>query len=173
MRCDTFDDGESLKVGSGVMVSEWQVLTAMHVVDCQAAIARIHVITPSGKRYRFSPEKEWKEYDISRIQMASADSFRLGVSPPTLRLTSVAKHEPVYIQAAWPKRVEVMGEATGREYYGGQTYGGYITYAAGTQSGNSGSGVYDIDGNLIGIHVGETAIGTKKGSRVTSDMIPH
>ncbi len=174
MRCNTFDDTSVVRVGTGVIVSEWQVLTAMHVVDCQTDIARISVTTRAGKRYSFSPEKEWPKSDISRIQMASADSFRLDVSPPTLRLTPIPKFEPLYIQAAWPERVEVFGEATGHEYYGGNSYGGSrLTYTARTQEGNSGSGIYDLDGHLVGLHSGVMKDGYKAGSRVTHDMIPH
>jgi S1-C subfamily serine protease len=171
--CDPFDDGGNTKVGSGVIVSEWQVLTAFHVVDCGAAIANIHVTTKNGKRYRFSPEKEWQESDISRIQMATADRFRLGVSPPLIRLSSISKWEPIYIQAAWPDRVEIVGEPTGWGYYGEELSSGKFKYSAPTQPGNSGSAVYDIDGNMIAIHIGETAYGDKEGSRVVPVMIPH
>jgi V8-like Glu-specific endopeptidase len=160
------------------MVSDWQVLTALHVVDCQSAIATIYVTNNKGKRWRFSPEKEWRGADISRIQMASADTFHRKISPPRLRLNHLTRYEPVYIQAGHPKREEVIGQSTGWSY-GGNGYGeplaGKFSYRdAATQPGNSGAGVYDREGQLVGIHV-EHADGTKLGyaSYVTEEMIPR
>ncbi len=174
--CDPFKDGGKSKAGSGVMVSEWQVLTAQHVIDCPSAIVSIHVTTDRGNRYRFSFEKEWKDNDVARIQMSSGDSFRRNVSPPTLRLTRLTRWEPVYIQAAWPEREEIIGEATGYAY-GGSGYGGSrdtrSVYKAATQKGNSGSGVYDINGDLVCIHVGYRADDTKECGTVTEDMLPR
>lgn len=173
MRCG--DSGKT-HYGSGVMVSDWQVLTAMHVVDCQTAIANIHVTTNKG-RFRFASEKEWAGADISRIQMASADTLGIRVSPPTVRVRRMMTHDQVYIQAAMPKREELYGECSGYTY-GGAEYGskGYRTfsYTTSTQPGNSGSGVYDIDGNLVGIHVrhsDETEYGY--ASIVLDEMIPR
>jgi V8-like Glu-specific endopeptidase len=158
------------------MVSEWQVLTALHVVECKSAIATIRVTTGEGKRYHFSPEKEWKDNDVARIQMSSGDSFNRDVSPPTLRLTRLTRWEPVYIQAAHPDREEIIGEATGYAY-GGSGYGGsrdtrYV-YKAATQKGNSGSAVYDINGDLVCIHVGYRADDTKECGTVTEEMLPR
>ena len=179
MTCDPFEDGGKLSVGSGVMVSEWQVLTALHVVDCQSAIADIHVTTTAGRRYRFSPEREWvitslaQRDGVARIQMASGDSLRPRFPPPTVRETLVTFYEPLYIQTAEPTHEEKIAEATGWEY-GGASYGGTtFTYKAPTVPGNSGSGIYDIDGQLVGVHLGTKGEDLRYGAIVTPDMVPH
>lgn len=169
--------GNLIHHGSGVVVSDWQVLTAFHIVDCQSSLATIRVTDHTGEVFRFAPEKEWPSIDISRIQMATADSFDGKITPPTIRGRTMPMYEPVYIQTAMPKREEIIGEATGYSY-GGSGYGsgGYRTfsYIAPTQSGNSGSGVYDIDGRLVGIHSKRSAeTGLGYASLIVEEMIPR
>lgn len=152
--CSPFGTSSVKKqVGSGVMVSDWQVLTALHVIDCPT-IPTIHVISDKG-RWRFSPEKEWRGADIARIQMASGDDLGRNVRPPTLRLQRLPMEEPVYLQAGYPDHEEIIGESTGYSY-GGAGYGGALqgsfSYYVKTRPGNSGSGVYDRFGQLVGIH---------------------
>ncbi len=175
-RCAPFGGSGVNRVGSGVMVSDWQVLTALHVVDCQPALVTIYVTSPKG-RWRFAPEKEWRGSDIARIQMASGDTFGQKVRPPVLRLARLPMYEPVYVQAAQPEREEIIGESTGYSY-GGVTYGGYpkgeFSYKIRTQPGNSGSGVYDRFDKLVGIHTKrseETNIAY--ASFILEEMIPR
>jgi S1-C subfamily serine protease len=164
---------EKHNTGSGVMVSDWQVLTALHVVDCQASIPDIHVTTRNG-RWRFSPEKEWRKTDVARIQISSADNLKQRVNPPAIRSSALASFEPVYVQAAWPYADEVIGQSTGySNAFGGIGYGGTFSYHAQTQPGNSGSGVYDRENRLVGIHIKHADTGVGYASYVTSEMIPR
>ncbi len=174
VRCNAFDDDEFMvetRKASGVIVSDWQVLTALHVVDCPA-IPVIHVVTDRG-RWRFAPEKEWRSVDVARIQMASGDDLGSGIKPPTLSEERLIRHDQVYIQTAFPQPSEVLGSVV--DGFGGNGYGGatYFSYHATTEKGNSGSGIYDTKGNLVGIHVGKTAAGTPYGAYVNPDMVPH
>lgn len=66
MSCDLFA-GFSNRVGSGVMVSDWQVLTALYTADCQSTIAFDGKVE---RAYRFAPERKWALVDVARIQMA-------------------------------------------------------------------------------------------------------
>lgn len=179
--CDPFEDGGRAGIGTGVMVSDWQVLTALHVVDCQSAIAQIKVTTSTGQRYRFAPEKEWvlkslKERDgIARIQLLSADTLSPRVRPPTLHEGPVVMDEPLYMQVTQPKQEERVMHATGWAY-GGESYGGTtITYTGISESGNSGAALYDIEGAITSIHLGSSGepARLKYGAVVTPDMVPH
>jgi hypothetical protein len=182
-RCDPFNDGAltKLRVGSGVMVSDWQVLTALHVVECTSAIPTIKVFNQDGRMWKFAPEREWLytwlpgRDGIARIQMLSADTLRPRLVPPTLREKDwMGTREPVYIQTA---EQEKIFEATGW-MYGGDGYGGKVyTYRPSglsdpTEDGDSGSGEYDIDGALIGIHLGHMPDGRSYGAMAQNVMLP-
>jgi hypothetical protein len=178
--CDPFDDGGEIRSGTGVIVSEWQVLTALHIVDCTAAIAQIRVMSPDGRWRRFAPEKEWV-FDIlpgrdgiARIQLASADTLQPRIGPPSLAQYPALELETFFIQSAEPKWQTILGESTGRRYGDPvSSLGAVITYYAETEEGDSGSAVYDINGDLYGIHLGRWASDVRYAGVVTSEMIPH
>ncbi len=182
-RCDPFDDGQltKLRVGSGVMVSDWQVLTAMHVVDCPMAIPSIKVYNQSGRWWKFAPQDEWqytwlKERDgIARIQIASADTMSPRLTPPTVPDNDwVEMGQALYVQTDEQEKVV---EATGWEY-GGAGYGGKVyTYSPlglsdPTEQGDSGSGEYDLSGDLTGIHFGHMKGDEGYGGLVQHWMVP-
>lgn len=174
--CDVDDIRREHRTGSGVMVSDWQVLTALHVVDC-ISIPTIHVATEHDV-WRFAPEKEWKiphsNDGIARIQMASGDHLSPRLRPPLLRLSDPDSYDPLYLQAGSPRFEERMQEASGWTY-GGGTYGAVmITYRGPTEEGNSGAGVYDMANRLVAIHLGHQEDGVRKyGMLVTPEMVPH
>lgn len=158
------------RAGSGVLVSSWQVVTALHVVDCQSNIPVIHVITQYG-RWRMAPEKEWRSADVARIQLFSADSLSPSLAPPALG-AKPQYDDLLYMQAAHPQRREEVGVAGGWTYYGkngGLT--GWFAYSVRSEEGNSGSGIYDNDDRLVGIHLGPWGA-EKYGALLTSDMVP-
>jgi S1-C subfamily serine protease len=178
--CDPFEDGGKTRFGTGVMVSEWQVLTALHVVDCQSAITQIRVMNSDGRWWKFVREKEWvfdilpQRDGIARIQLATSDTLQPRISPPALAQHPALDFEPFFIQSAQPEWQTILGEATGRRY--GDTVGSsgaLITYHAETQEGNSGSAIYDINGDLYGLHLGQWASGVRYAGVVTSEMVPH
>lgn len=185
--CGPFEEGvlDRSAIGTGVIVSDWQVLTALHVVDCQSTIPTITVTNFRGLRWKMAPEREWLfeitgapgRDGISRLQMASGDSFAPGFDPPAITGKVPDFWDPLYIETAFPERHETIGEATGLEY-GGSQYGGTIfTYEANTDFGNSGSPAFDINGYLVGIHLGksnsEKDVMLRYGGLVTADMVPH
>lgn len=187
-RCDPFGNGTlgKSKVGTGVIVSDWQVLTALHVVDCPAAIPTIRVTNVNGLRWSIVPEREWEitipgnypgRDGISRLQMATADSFSPGFDPPAVTGRTPEFYDMLYIHTAYPDRHETVAQASGIEY-GGAQYGGQIyTCWANTESGNSGSPQFDIDGFMIGLHLGvvndDNDPMLRYGALVTAGMVPH
>lgn len=158
------------RTGSGVIVSNWQVLTALHVVDCQSSIATIHVTTSRG-RWSFGFERAWERWDVARIQIGSADNLGPGIRPPTVRRERLERYDSLYIQAASPRPDEIVGWVDGA--YGGSSYGGFVTYKAQTEDGVSGAGIYDAPGNLVGIHHGKTENDEPFGALVTPEMVPR
>lgn len=180
MACDPFGDGTFAqgRVGSGVMVSDWQVLTALHVVDCQSTIPSIWVTNREGKRWRFAPEREWSfsfmptRDGIARIQMRSADTLSPRLVPPTAAPHLPQYTDVLYMQAAFPFWVERAMEATG-SWYGSRSLGAtLITYDSPSQEGNSGAAVYDTHGDLVGIHLGRWADDVGFAAIVTQEMLP-
>lgn len=161
--------------GTGVMVSGWHVLTALHVIECPSSVV-IDVVS-GERRWRFTTEKEWRDADVARIQMDGAGEFNRKVNPPVLRLARLPMYEPVYMQAALPVWKEIAGESTGYSY-GGVTYGAgslrkEFSYEIISQPGNSGSGVYDRMGQLVGIHTKRSVVASiGYASYVIEDMIP-
>lgn len=140
--------------GWGVLVSDWQVLTALHVVDCQSTIAVIH-IWRDGKSYRFAPEREWRGVDVARVQIVSADSVP-GVTSPVVRYSDLVEDELLYVH--------------GRETLLGESLGGAL-YRVPTEKGYSGAGVYDMGGKLVGVHLGHRG-DLQQFARIQEDMLP-
>jgi V8-like Glu-specific endopeptidase len=182
--CDPFGDGTMAKAtyGVGVMVSDWQVLTAIHLVECPA-IQSVRVTTNTGRFWRMSYQREWvndllpTRDGIIRLQLNSADTLSPNVPPPTLRPwpQTLSYDEPLWIQSyfgdGWtPEQSHAW--ASGHSY--GSNNGPEIFFYEGkTEEGDSGSGVYDQDGNLVGIHLGR--LGSQDiayGALVTQEMLP-
>lgn len=180
VHCDTPSEFGRFRNGSGVMVTDWQVLTARHVVDCPS-IPVIHVYNSHGDRWKFTVETEWLisvagwRDGVTRIQMASGDTLSPHVRPPTVRdidAEMLRTYEPVYIYPGGRREIVTVGETMA--LYGGGSYGGYaVSYDASTEAGYSGSGGYDLSGNLLVVHLGELTNGYKFGALVTRDMVPQ
>lgn len=139
--------------GSGVMIDNTHVLTANHVVDCPTR-PMITVSTWDGREYSMFIEKQWGHNDVARLVIAKKGerfySDRRGgdIAPPYLALPPMMG-EPVCSFTAHPKKgvncgplVKDTDEANGDLYIEGMAW-----------RGNSGSGVYDAEGRLVGILV--------------------
>lgn len=179
MTCDPFEDGMLAhgRVGTGVMVSDWQVLTALHVVDCQSTVPSIWVTNKRGRTWRFAPEKEWvfdltgTRDGVARIQMRSADSLSPRFAPPTVVNDIPDPGELMFMQVAVPQKAEFIVEATGSAF-GSKALGEIvIKYWAQTRTGNSGAAVYNWNGDLVGIHLGRTTDEIGYGAMVTPEML--
>lgn len=167
--CDPFGNGVMAegRYGTGVMVSDWQVLTAAHLVEC-ASIPVVRVTTVTGQTWRMSFQNEWtassfvaKHDGIVRLQLSSADTLVPNIAPPTVRTTEVAYDEPLWIGTVRGPR---LGFATGQN-------DDLVFYDAETKHGDSGSPSFDIDGNLVSIHFG-SGNGHGYAMAVTKEMLP-
>lgn len=135
--------------GSGVIISERHVLTAAHAADCKGTVLPMsRVRLPDGRQFRMVIDKIDHDLDLARLELASADTFKMKIPPPKVGRIPV-KDDPVCMATGMPKRGWNCGPMI-------ETRGinRVILHAASTTMGNSGSGLYDGDGNLVGIVTG-------------------
>lgn len=139
--------------GSGLMIDNTHVLTANHVVACPT-IPMVTAITADGREYAMSIEKAWMADDVARLVIArKGERFFAGrnggdVAPPYLALPPLMG-EPVCAYVAVPQR----GINCGRLIKDTDDHDGDLHIAGLAWRGNSGSGVYDGQGRLVGILV--------------------
>lgn len=128
--------------GSGVMISERDAITAAHVVRCEGRL-RLHTITVDGRRIAAEVVSTDVDHDLATIRLLSP--AHLGISPPVLAHPSGV----LCVSPAYPARTPACGAATANYYDG--TSAGEIHFGAVVRPGNSGGGVYDEEGRLVGI----------------------
>lgn len=136
-------------IGSGVTVAAGRVITARHVIACPyprvGAVA--YVVDSAGMRYPAS--LLWQD--------AARDLAELAVDVPAARPAAYA-HPPdpgsiVCRVSAAPQLERVCGTVVGRAPYPTTVNPGTrdIQHDIATAPGNSGSGLYDDAGHLVGI----------------------
>lgn len=168
--CGTSDRTSS---GTGVMVSERHVLTAAHVVDCaDIPTVRVTYLGQSGPRtIRMVVTREDADADIARLEIASAESFQLGIKPPLLRAADPGNEVCAELAlAGHPSRScgTIVSEWT-------------VAANMQTQQGDSGAPVFCDRGTLVGLVI--TSGVSDRGrpySRITpiddswiSDLVPQ
>jgi hypothetical protein len=135
------------KVATGVILSERHVLTAAHVVTCPV-IPIVHVTLPSGRRLKVIVERDEAMFgdgrDMARLVILSAEKFEINAKPP--KLASIKYSEDKVLCASTRH-----GWSCGVPYFFGQRQ----TFVPGmaTGDGDSGAGVWDREGRLVGIVV--------------------
>jgi hypothetical protein len=133
--CGEFGNNGS---GSGVIISERHVLTAAHVVSC-SSLPYVHVTLASGRRLRMIVERDDLMFgsgtDVARLEIASAEWFDVGIAPPALG--TLVGGMTVCLMAG-----------CGRAY----PYDRGLVEVP-SSPGDSGLGVYDWYGRLLGIVV--------------------
>ena len=124
------------RTATGVVVSERHVLTVAHAVFCPTIPTAV-VTMPSGKQWRVDVTIDAGMFgdgtDLARLELVGdADRFDLGVAPP--KLGRIGDRACVLTR---------RGRACG------DLHGPYVD--APTYKGDSGSPVYDMGGDLIGL----------------------
>lgn len=130
--------------GSGVIVGEFDILTAAHVTSCPGLV--IIDVETLGHDVMFALVVwEIEEYDIAKI--------RTGESLPPARFT-LAPAPPVdavvCTESAVPLRSRACGLVHDDDSWS-RDPGGDVMHDAITVPGNSGSGAFDSQGRLVGI----------------------
>lgn len=134
--------GGRVSRGSGVVLDERRVLTAAHGVAC-AGERSVHVITSAGRRLRADVASVDRSRDLAVLELHSAGGFDLRAGPPALAPLPVAG-DVACAAVAFPRRAEKCGAAIDATWRGAQ-------FGIAGKLGNSGAGVYDREGRLLGI----------------------
>lgn len=134
-------------VGSGVMIADGSALTALHVVYCPAQSATIlHVTTLDGVKHWATVAAVNSANDIARINVEGVRvSGAVAYGAPEVG-------SAVCFLAAFPSRIQSCGHVVGVHPVKTQDNGMIDVWnSARTVAGNSGAGMYDRRGYLIGL----------------------
>ncbi len=134
--------------GSGVTLGGDRVLTAWHVVHCPKGGIRL-TVSASGLTYAAVVEREWTKLDVARIRV-------YGFQGRGHTFAKVQTLDPVCAASVIPFKRVVCGAIA--ETHAAVCPDGLwchtAIYTAEAIPGNSGSGVYDSRGALVGIVTG-------------------
>lgn len=147
IRLDVACESTGGHTGSGVVTDERHALTAAHVVACPE-MPLVIATTADGRRLFVVVTKEDHARDFAVLELESGDRFHLDVAPPLRAPAVVGSH--VCSETAIPVRGSNCGPVIA-------AYPDFAHVAAVVMKGNSGSGVYDMAGRLVGIVVNMTA----------------
>lgn len=125
--------------GSGVVIGPGRVLTAAHVV--MKACPFLVVTAADGKRYRARRQVAWAD-DIALVYVSGLATQTV---PP---IDGIGSGDRVCFAPGAPRRARSCGAV-----YSVTSRIGGIYHSAITVPGNSGAGVYDLRGRLVGIVV--------------------
>lgn len=146
-------------VGSGVLVAPDEVLTAWHVVTCtvkdykglpvKRRAPKLVIDTKDADgdtTYTGAVIAADVPRDLARVKLSAP--VALFIEPPTYAHARESDEERTCIAHAEPEFGRTCGYVEDTDYPDPRTA---ITFSTPVWFGNSGSGVYDADGNLVGI----------------------
>lgn len=152
MLTDPFASGEISFTGghgSGVLIDARHVLTAEHVVAC-TYLSDLHVTLNDGRRIKPRVVGTWPEHDIALLELpvdVLGIDYAMLAPPPKV-------DDVVCTSVAWPKRGGACGQIDSND---GSTRWD-LRYSAPIVPGNSGGGLYDASGHLVGIVTGYNTV---------------
>ena len=132
--------------GSGVVVNPRTIFTAHHVVNCELT-GLIRATTASGRRVHLHVDRTWPDDDVARLVVSGQDQLPVH---SVLRGSTPDANDPVCSAVGAPFRGRFCG-AFDRDV---GTRAGNLRFNGLVWKGNSGSGLYDDCGRLVGIVVG-------------------
>lgn len=140
VRIDVYCFNGEIWQGSGVVVDAQHVLTAAHVVDCPGRIiVGADTMSPVAMRL----EAFSLDADLARLVTATA-VFSVH---PALRVGTVREGEIICAAVVVPERTWSCGVVVAVTSEASDS----IVHTAGVMHGNSGSGVYNATGVLVGV----------------------
>jgi S1-C subfamily serine protease len=135
------------RAGSGVVVGPRHVLTALHVVGCPL-IPTVRVRTYWGEDRAVRVTWEDRDRDLALLELVSASDFEVDVAPPVI---SAPLGDVIILVTAYPREYVRQGAVCATNLDRRAFDGADLCVSADATPGNSGSGVYDGLGRLIGI----------------------
>lgn len=139
--CKTAPDVMEMGMGSGVLVADRLVLTAAHVVACEGTVSIQVTVMATGQELTATAETIDTNSDIARLTLSepvAATPMTYGPRPEL--------DDRVCLVSAVPEYTRRCGNV--QSFREGK---GDVWHDAITQPGNSGGGVYDSRGRLVGI----------------------
>lgn len=127
--------------GSAVAVDEHHLLTALHVIVCDTGAPAITLMSADGTHIDARPSRTWPTKDVAELYVER----QLG-APATIG--SVRAGMQICARHGMPEFGEDCGVVTSVD---AQRPDADIIHTAHTEHGNSGGGVYDGTGHLVGI----------------------
>lgn len=133
--------------GSGVAVGPSTLLTAAHVVACEGRDAPFIVVTlASGESYFARVSRVDVEVDLARLTVEPGGPSLAGLAA-TATTAKISRGAEVCSATASPARARQCGRIVDDAV----DFGVAFRDTGESISGNSGSGVYNRDGHLVGI----------------------
>lgn len=130
--------------GSGVMIDSYHVLTAQHVVNCDNKTHRVGIFVKfiNNEIVEVEVDKQNMFSDMALLRRPDNKKFGIAVKPPVI---SKAEYMDKLCAAfAYPVRKQSCGYVT-------EVKGDHILTTHTIVHGNSGSGVFNEKGELIGL----------------------
>lgn len=134
--------------GSAVIMGPRRLLTANHVVSCDNPFDAqdVHVMLQDGRRMRAVVVRRDVEHDVAELEPASAATFGAVTPPP---MADLAEGSPVCSYTWAP--LDHVEYHCGTVAMRGLAAGADTAVTFPVVQGNSGAGVYDAAGNLVGL----------------------
>lgn len=142
--CATADGQALVGYGSGVIVDDHTVLTAAHVAEDDPGMVCMRMATMvNGKSYILAPGKILHDRDLASMHLM-LDAF--DPTYPAIFAKPPGYGERVCAMTAFPRFLWRCGDVQT-----GEDAPGDLSHTIVVEPGNSGSGVYDTRGRLVGI----------------------
>ncbi len=146
--------------GSGVIIDDTHILTAHHVVDCPL-MAFIEIRLADGRKFTATTTKIDTTQDVAILSVMNLKGFELNI--PTARIGREPEiGELLCFYSAHPFKRRSCGKFDQKTSF--TSVSNAIEFAAEVTKGNSGSGVYNQYGELVGVVTNEGNCGSDKHS---------
>jgi len=141
--CLDVEEGVQMWRGSGVITDNHTILTADHVADCPSGVSEMIAQTVNGEIYVVTVSKQLPKYDLAQLTSEEAlPWFQFAIGPRPEVGDLVCSESGIPLRARKCEYVTaVRGDPSDKD----------ISYKAFVVQGNSGSGLFDSQGRLIGI----------------------